>query len=129
MEKFSVNRKKVENLNTVRELQEYLDWLQPNSRKLMWEVYDGLHKILKLHCWNNKKTWSNDAKENVKRFLTDPFNHVCMGDVVAKTGRSPFAIYMIWILQMWEATRNDSKRVLLKRTITSAVRHGYAQWN
>lgn len=128
MKQFTIDRKRIDN-GTIRELQSYLEWLHPNSKKMMWEVYEGLHKILKPYCFNNKKTWGNDAKEVVKRALTDLFNPVCMSDVVARTGRSPFAIYMIWILLMWEAAKQDPKRVLLKRTLKSAVRHGYAQWN
>ena len=126
---FVVDRKKVVSLSTVRELQNYLDWLHPKSKKLMWHVFEVLHDEYKLECFNNNKTWGNDAKEVVKRSLTDPLSKICMGEVVARTGRSPFAIYPIWIWVMWEATRQDPKRVLLKRTIKSAVRYGYAQWS
>jgi len=129
MKVFSVNKSKVDDLETINELQEYIDWLQPNSKKLMWLVYGDLHKILKSYCFNNNKTWGNDAKEVVKRTLTDLFNPLCMSEVVVKTGRTPFAIYDIYIRMMWEATKKDPKRVLLKRTIKSSVRYGHAQWD
>lgn len=124
-----VNRKKVNDLQTIRELQDYLDWLQPNSRKLMWHVFEGLQKELRSECYNSNKEWGNAEKESLKRNLSDPFSRACMSQVVAWYGRAPFSNYQVFILLVWEATKRDPKRVLLKRTIKSAVRYGYAQWD
>ena len=129
MKVFSIDRKHINSLKTIEELQDYLPWLQPNSRKLMWTAYGSLHEILKPFCFNNNKTWGLDAKEVVVRKLIDPFNPLCMSEVSAYTGRTPFAIHTIFNLLMWEATKKDSKRVLLKRAIKSARQHGYIKWN
>jgi len=124
----TVNRKTVDDCSNVKELQKCLNWLQPNAKALMFEVYESLNDALKPYCFNRNKTWSTGEFEIVKRYLTDLFNPLIMADVACKTGRSPFAIYMTWIVLMWEATKTDKKRILLKRAIKSAVRYGHAQW-
>jgi len=129
MKKPIVDRKKVDSLGTVKELQDYLDWLHPNSRKMMWHVFDCLQKEFKSECYNHGKDWGNAEKETLKRELRDPFSKLCMSHVVARYGRAPFSNYQVFNLLMWEATKKDPKRVLLKRTIKSAVRYGYAQWD
>jgi len=122
-----VNKKEVDECETVQELRECLPWLD-KYRPLMFIVHEPLHDILTPRCYNRNKKWSNAEKETVIRHLTDFFDPHKMAQVSAWTGRAPHAIFDVGLQRIWEIAGKDKKRILLKRVIRSAVKHGYAEW-
>ena len=125
MDKFLIVQKEIDTMY-IDELKKDLIWLFPNS-KAMYEIFGELNRIFKPHCHNDGKKWNNAEKENVKRFLIDPFSPLSMSGVVIRTGRTPFSIFNVWVEKMWEAV-DKSKKGLLKKALKSAVRYGYAEW-
>jgi len=123
---YTIDKKQVD-LMTPDELWEEFKWLR-ESGIIMYEVFDKLNEIFKSYCHNDGKEWNNAEKENVKRFLFDPFNPLSISEVVIRTGRTPFSVYNTFVRLMWNAVYSE-KKGLLKRILKSAVRYKYAQWS
>jgi len=109
---------------SIEELLSKYNWIRDGGR-IGYEVYGTLNEILRPFCFNDGKEWNNAEREQIKRFLPDPFNPLNLCGVVAQLGRTPYAVYNMFLRLVWEEARKGNFK-LLNRTFSSAVNHKHA---